>query len=454
MNHQHSMITKIEHRTSTICIIGLGYVGLPTAVQFAEKGFRVLGADVHRTTVDMINRGECPLTDLDLDDRVERMVSAGNLRASADVPATVAASDIVLIIVPTPVRPDRQPDLSYVMAAGESCAAGMRDAPPGKLIILESTVYPGVTEDILLPILESTGLKAGIDFGLAYCPERYNPGDPHHTIERVARIVGAMDGGWGEATRMLYAAIVQEPVTLVKNIRTAEAAKVIENTQRDLNIGLMNELAMIFERMGIDIMEVIEAARTKWNFNVYYPGAGVGGHCLPVDPYYLVKKAEELGYHSRIITAGRAINDHMPTHVYEMTVEALNANMRALKGSRIVILGLSYKENVGDLRESPVQDLIHRLGGMDAHITVIDPFISTGSIETFGVTAARDVMEAARDADALILMTAHHQFRDLDLDSLRGIMRTPVFIDGRRMFPPEAFRGFTYRAIGRDRKLD
>jgi len=206
--------------------------------------------------------------------------------------------------------------------------------------------------------------------------------------------------------------------------------------------------------MGIDIMDVIEAARTKWNFNVYYPGAGVGGHCLPVDPYYLVKKAEELGYHARIITAGRSINDYMPYHIFEWTVEALNRNMRALRGSHIVILGLSYKENVGDLRESPVRYLIQYLKKMDANITVIDPYIPEERIAEFGVIPGRNIYSAAQGSDALILMTAHNEFKNLDFEKLGRLMRTRVFIDGRRVYSPEEVKGFTFRAIGRDPAME
>ena len=442
---------KIENNELSICIVGLGYVGLPTAVHFAEQGFHVIGADVNEKAVEMINHGDCPLRDLNLDERMRKVVDTGHLKATADVPSGVRESDVVLIIVPTPVRSDRQPDLSYVISAGESILEGLE---PGKLIVLESTVYPGVTEDILQPILERGGLIAGKDFGLAYCPERYNPGDPNHTIERVARIVGGITPEWGITTQSLYQKIIREKVTVVKNIRTAEAAKVIENTQRDLNIALMNELSMIFERMGIDIMDVIEAARTKWNFNVYYPGAGVGGHCLPVDPYYLVKKAEELGYHARIITAGRSINDYMPYHIFEWTVEALNRNMRALRGSHIVILGLSYKENVGDLRESPVRYLIQYLKKMDANITVIDPYIPEERITEFGVIPGRNIYSAAQGSDALILMTAHNEFKNLDFEKLGRLMRTRVFIDGRRVYSPEEVKGFTFRAIGRDPAME
>jgi len=449
-NHINSLIDSSKSRIS---VIGLGYVGLPTAVHFAEQGFSVVGADINNATIEAINDGVCPLTDLDLDERMRAVVDSGKLSATADIAHAVSLTDVVLIIVPTPVRNDRQPDLSYVRSAGESIRDGMISSGPGKLIILESTVYPGVTEDILMPILEESGYRAGVDFGLAYCPERYNPGDVDHTIEKVARIVGGITPEWGVTAQRLYQRIIQEDVTLVKNIRTSEAAKVIENTQRDLNIALMNELSMIFERMGIDIMDVIEAARTKWNFNVYFPGAGVGGHCLPVDPYYLVKKAEELGYHAQIITAGRSINDYMPFHVFEMTVEALNRNKRAVKDSKILILGLSYKENVGDLRESPVKYLVRHLQKMEADITVIDPFIASEKIRAFGVHSSEDIYDAAKDADAVLLVTAHEEFRNIDLRRLCDLMRTTVFIDGRRFYSPHDLQGFTYRAVGRDATL-
>lgn len=444
---------KIEKGEARICIIGLGYVGLPTAVHFAERGFKVIGADVRKDVVEMLNKGKCHLKDLNIEEKVAKVVAQKMLKATEDVPEAVKESDVILIIVPTPVREDKQPDLSYLTSAGEFVSVGM-GKEKGRLVVLESTVYPGVTEEVLKPILEKNGLKAGEDFGLAYCPERYNPGDPEHTIEKVARIVGGITPQWAETTRELYKKIIKKEVTVVKNIKTAEAAKVIENTQRDLNIALMNELAMIFERMGIDIIEVIEAAKTKWNFNVYYPGAGVGGHCLPVDPYYLVKKAEELGYHAQIITAGRSINDSMPHHVFELLVEALNQNMRALKNSHIVILGLSYKENVGDMRESPVKQLIDYIKRMEANITVIDPHIPAVEIQKLGVIAGKDIYSDVSGADAIILMTAHDEFKNIDFKRLKRVMRTRVIIDGRRIYSVEDLKDFTFRAIGRDPSLD
>jgi len=436
---------RINDKSAVISVVGLGYVGLPTAVSFAEKGFRVIGADKKKDIVDLINRGGCHLKDLDLDERVKKVVRSKRLSATTDTSEATRKSDAILIIVPTPVTPDKRPDLKPVITAGEDISKGLGK---NKLVVLESTVYPGVTEDVLNPILETSGLKAGVDFGLAHCPERYNPGDSKHTIADVVRVVGGITPQWGEITKQLYSHIVKD-VFMVKDIKTAEAAKVIENIQRDLNIALMNELALIFERMNIDIMDVIKAASTKWNFNVYYPGAGVGGHCLPVDPYYLVKKAEELGYHSKVITAGRAVNDYMPVHVFELLVDALNECERAVKNSKIAVLGFSYKENVGDPRESPVEVFVEELKKKDACIYIIDPYIQDGYLSKYG-TVEKDVYKAVKGADALVLMTAHKEFKEIDLIKAKELMRTPIIIDGRRMFEQEEVMGlgFKYRGVG------
>jgi nucleotide sugar dehydrogenase len=283
---------KIKNKTAGIAVIGLGYVGLPTAVNFAENGFSVIGVNRTQSKVDLINAGGCYLSDLNLDERVRRLVELGKLTATIDTVEATRTSDVIIITVPTPITSDKRPDLSFITSAGRAIALGLGH---DKLVVLESTVYPGVVDEVLKPILEESGLKAGSDFGLAYCPERYNPGDADHNIRDVVRVIGGITPEWAEITARLYTSNAKD-VFIVKDVRTAEAAKIIENIQRDLNIALMNELALIFERLHIDIMDVIKAASTKWNFNVYYPGAGVGGHCLPVDPYYLVHKAEELGW--------------------------------------------------------------------------------------------------------------------------------------------------------------
>ena len=347
--------------------------------------------------------------------------------------------------MPTPITSDKKPDLSFVVAAGQSISKGLDD---GKLVVLESTVFPGVVDDVLKPILEKSGFTAGVDFGLAYCPERYNPGDPKHGIIDVVRIVGGITPEWTQVTAQLYKNNARD-VRTVKNIKTAEAAKVIENVQRDLNIALMNELALIFERMQIDIMDVIEAAATKWNFNVYYPGAGVGGHCLPVDPYYLVHKATELGYHPRVITAGRAINDSMPFHVVQLLVDALNEQERAVKQSKIAVLGLTYKENVGDYRESSSAVLVEELSKKGARVHLVDPYVEQGILREYA-TPEMTAYDALNAADALVLMTAHSDFEGLDLSKIKNMMRTAIIVDGWRVFDPEtaARLGFVYRGVG------
>ncbi|EKQ54504.1 MAG: nucleotide sugar dehydrogenase [Methanobacterium sp. Maddingley MBC34] len=434
---------KIKNKEAKICVVGLGYVGLPTAIFFAEQGFDVIGVARNKKNIALINQGVSNIGELGLDGRLSKVVNEKKLVATSNLTEATQKTDIILLIVPTPVTKSKNPDLSHIESAGEQVAAGLGK---GKLVVLESTVYPGVTEETLQPILESSSLKAGEDFGLAYCPERYNPGDDEHSIEKVARVVGGITPEWAEMTRELYQFIIDEDIKVLRNIKTAEAAKVIENTQRDLNIALVNELAMIFEKIGIDVMEVIDGASTKWNFNVYYPGGGVGGHCLPVDPYYLVKKAKELGYHSKVIAAGRTINDYMPKHVFGLLTDALNENERPVKNSKIVVLGLSYKENVGDDRESPSEELIEELKTNKALITIVDPYIGEshlGNIES-------DVYQALEGADAMILMTAHDEFRDLDLEKSKKLMKTPLLVDARRIYNPEDLReiGFQYYGVG------
>jgi len=438
------LLEQIKNRESTVCVVGLGYVGLPTAIFFAENGFNVIGVDVEEKKLTLINQGISPLGELGLDERLQKVVEDGRLVATSDLPGATSESDVILLIVPTPVTPSKDPDLSYIVHAGEDVAKGLGK---GKLVVLESTVYPGVTEETLQPILESSGLKAGVDFGLAYCPERYNPGDDAHSLEKVARVVGGVTPKWAEITRELYQFIIEKDIKVLRNIKTAEAAKVIENTQRDLNIALMNELSMIFEKIGIDVMEVIDGASTKWNFNAYYPGGGVGGHCLPVDPYYLVKKAKELGYHSKVIAAGRTINDYMPKHVFGLLTDALNDNEKPVKNSKVVVLGLSYKENVGDDRESPSEELIRELEHNQALVTIVDPYIEETGV--YG-TLESDVYTALEDAHALVLMTAHQEFRQLDFEMAKELMKIPIIIDARRIYDPEKLRemGFHYSGVG------
>jgi len=288
----------------------------------------------------------------------------------------IGEADFVLIAVPTPVTKFKEPDLSFVKSAAKTVGKNLKK---GAIVVLESTVYPGVTEEVVKPILEeASGLKCGADFKIGYSPERINPGDDEHTLNKITKVVAGMDEETTEILAELYGLITT--VYRAKDIRTAEAAKVIENIQRDLNIALMNELAIIFHKMGLDTKAVLEAASTKWNFHRYSPGL-VGGHCIPVDPYYLVYKAKELGYHPQVILAGRAINDYMPKHVAEMAIKGLNEVGKVIKGSKVLIMGLTYKENVPDTRESPVREMVKELKEFGIEVYGYDPLLSREKLE-------------------------------------------------------------------------
>ena len=327
---------------ATVCIVGLGYVGLPLAEAFSRH-VRVIGYDVDGVKVSELNRGE------------------GGIEFTTNA-SLIKESDFIIIAVPTPVTKAKDPDLSYVMSAARMIGQNLKK---GAIVVLESTVYPGATEEVVKPILEEeSGMRCGTDFKIGYSPERINPGDEEHTTESITKIVAGMDAESADRLAGLYGLITS--VYRAKDIKTAEAAKVIENVQRDLNIALMNELTLIFHRMGLDTRAVLEAAGTKWNFHRYTPGL-VGGHCIPVDPYYLVHKAEELGYHPQVILAGRAINDSMPGYVALMAIKGLNDVGKVIRGSKVLIMGLTYKENVPDTRESPVREIVRVLeefGGM------------------------------------------------------------------------------------------
>ncbi len=328
----------------TVAVVGLGYVGLPLAEAFSRYG-PVIGLDTNASRVA----------------ELQRTIKNDNLSFTSDS-ATLAQADFVIIAVPTPVTAHKEPDLSYVRSAAESIGAHLTS---GTTVILESTVFPGVTEEVVVPALErASGLHCGPDFKVAYCPERINPGDSEHTIEKSTKVVSGSDSETAQRVAALYGQIAGS-VHVAKDIRTAEAAKVIENVQRDLNIALVNELSLIFAKLGLDTKAVLDAAATKWNFHRYSPGM-VGGHCIPVDPYYLVHRAKELGYHPQVILAGRSINDAMPKVVAEITVKALNDARKVIRDSHVLVMGLTYKEDVPDLRESPSLHLIDELRAYDA----------------------------------------------------------------------------------------
>ncbi len=411
---------------TVVCVIGLGYVGLPLAEAFSRH-LRVIGFDVDGRKLAKLKKSN----------------NNGNL-ILIDNPGEIGRADFIIICVPTPVTRSKEPDLSCIESAA---AIAGRNMKRGSIVILESTVYPGVTEEVVRPILEKeSGFKCGRDFGIAYCPERINPGDTEHTIDNTTKIVSGMDEKTTDIVAGLYGKLTSH-IFRARDIRTAEAAKVIENIQRDLNIALMNELVLIFEKMGLNTRDVLDAAATKWNFVRYSPGL-VGGHCIPVDPYYLVYKSRELGYHPQVILAGRAINDGMPDYVTGLAIKGLINTGKVVKGARVLIMGLSYKENVADTRESPAGKIINRLGEYGVEVLGYAPLLDDIEGE-FGIEPVSS-LEGLRGIDCTIITVAHSAFRNIKADTLKSIMSDkPVLIDVRGLFDREEMvgKGFYYRTL-------
>lgn len=382
-----------------ICIIGLGYVGLPLAVEFGKIN-QTIGFDIDEKKISELMKGHDPTGELSEED----LKSADIVYTSN--PRDIGKADFIIIAVPTPIDRHNNPDLMLVKKASETVGKNMRK---GSIIIYESTVYPGVTEDICAPILEKeSGLKCGIDFKIAYSPERINPGDKEHTIKNIIKVVSGMDKKTLDTVAEVYGKIVRAGIYKAPSIKVAEAAKVIENIQRDINIGLMNELAIIFGKLGINTADVIDAASTKWNFHKYTPGL-VGGHCIGVDPYYLLYKAEEIGYHPQIITAGRRINDNMHKYIVEIVLKDLIKKGKSINDSSVSILGLTFKENVSDIRNSRVKHLISELKEYGIKTIVHDPLLHDGKVKKeFGVD--NTPFEELDSSEIVIMASPHKDF--------------------------------------------
>lgn len=422
---------KTELNNSIICIVGVGYVGLPLVNAFSKR-LKVIGLDIDEGRI--------------LELRQSAMAKNTNITFTTDT-SMIKQADFVIICVPTPVTEFKEPDLSSVIDAAKTVS---RNLKKGVTVILESTVYPGVTEEIVAPILEESGLKCGKDFKVSYSPERINPGDDAHSVESVTKVVSGMDEETTETVSELYRYATPH-IFKARNIKTAEAAKAIENTQRDLNIALMNELAMLFSRMGIDTKDVLDAASTKWNFNRYSPGL-VGGHCIPVDPYYLVYKAKELNFHTQVITAGRAVNDGMPKYVAELTIKDINNAGKVIKGSKVLIMGLTYKENVPDIRESPAKGIIKELREYGVDVFGYDPLLKADDIrEKFDIKAIAQWKDiAVIRMDAVIVAVAHQIFRNISLHDLKQVQNAhPILVDIRRLFDSIQAKkdGFSYSTL-------
>lgn len=416
-----------------VAVVGLGYVGLPIAVAFGKQA-PVIGFDVNQAKVEELRKG------LDRTGEVsEKDLAEARITYTCE-PADLKAADFIIVAVPTPIDEALQPDLGALRMCSETIGANIM---PGTIVVYESTVYPGVTEEVCLPILEKkSGMKAGVDFKVGYSPERINPGDKEHTLERIVKVVSAQDAESLEIVAETYGKVVKAGIHRASSIKVAEAAKVIENTQRDLNIALMNELSLIFHRLGIDTRSVLDAAGTKWNFLKFAPGL-VGGHCIGVDPYYLTSKAESVGYHPQVILAGRRINNGMGKYVAEQTMKLLGRASRPVSDLKVAVLGLTFKENVPDLRNSKVPDIIAELREYGIQVVVHDAIAESKEAEhEYGIKLVdwKDI----KDVDGVIVAVAHRAYLDMGLDEVLKPLRSQqggVLIDVKSIFEPAKVPG-------------
>jgi UDP-N-acetyl-D-glucosamine dehydrogenase len=409
MNHKSQLLDKVNNRSAVISVVGLGYVGLPLAVEFAKQGFKVIGLDLDSRKVRAINAGESYIPDVPTAE-VQALTASGKLSATTDY-AALREADAVSICVPTPLRKTRDPDMSYVIASADEVA---KYAHLGFLIILESTTYPGTTDEILLPRLKARGYTIGSDIFLAFSPERIDPGNKNYGIRNTPKVVGGYTPDCTEAVYALYATAI-EKVIKVSSTQAAEMVKLLENTFRAVNIGLVNEMAIMCDKLGVDVWEVIEAAKSKpFGFMPFYPGPGLGGHCIPIDPLYLSWRMKSFNYNARFIELADEINMNMPRHVINKISEALNDDSKPIKGSRVLVLGVAYKKDIDDVRESPALDVIKLLGDRGAHVDYHDPYIPSVSLEHAGghgnKTSIPLTSEAMASADCVVIVTDHSVF--------------------------------------------
>ena len=437
------MSMDVDANQTSIAIVGMGYVGLPTALAFHQAGFHVRGIDISDKTIDMIRSGKPPF----VDEGVTFSIPVGDSRwgVYTDFKSVIPDSDIVLITVPTPVKKDKTPDLSFVKSASRSVLESI--VPENEtIVVLESTVYPGVTRDVMNNICSDLDIEIGNHIHIAYSPERINPGDPLHSAGSVDRIIGCDDPNIGQYLADLYSCITAANATYVGPIEVAEAAKLVENVQRDIDIAFVNELATVLPKMGVDVEKVLSAAATKWNFHRHTPGIGVGGHCIPVDPYYYIDLSEKIGNKSQISTAAREINESMPLisarEILDLTKESEENTQK------ILILGYSYKPETGDVRDTPVLEMSKYLADSGAHIEIWDPHVDEDNFPEWSTTITNPLK--GHGYDVVVLATAHSKCVGLDWSKLLKICKSPKLYDGRRALSPELMKeiGWEYNGTG------
>jgi UDP-N-acetyl-D-glucosamine dehydrogenase len=441
---KNELINLIANKKAHVGVIGLGYVGLPLVVEFASRGFQSTGFEVDEAKAKQINSGTSYIGDVS-SRRVKEEVDAKRLRATTDF-SHLSECDAIIICVPTPLRKTKEPDVSYILAAAEQIAKYLRR---GQLIILESTTYPGTTDEVLLPMFEEKGLKLDEDFLLAFSPERVDPGNPQFLTHNIPKVVGGVTDDSTTVAAHLYSHIVND-VYSVSSARVAEAAKLLENTFRAVNIGMANEMARLCYALNIDTWEVIRAAATKpFGFMPFYPGPGIGGHCIPLDPHYLSWKARQHGFDSRFISLAEEVNSRMPEHVVQLVSDGLNEECKPLKGSNLLLLGVAYKKDVDDVRESPALSIIDRLRAKGANVRYHDPFVATVRFDDAHTDAIGEPLESVsltneelQAADCVIIVTDHS-----DVDYKRVCATVPLIVDTRNALNGDVRRESKARII-------
>jgi len=459
MDKQNSRITHLDIEQIKnylkdskihVCVIGIGRIGLPTALSFANSGLNTIGVDIHLDLINKIKSGEYPLKDEpDYDVIFEKVIKNQKFQATSKIEDVVPNSDVILLSLPTPMDENNVPDYSALKSVGNKLHDLISE---GTLIIVESTIEPGFVENELIQIIEGNDkrLIAGKNFGIGVCPETANPGEISKDFAKLPRLVGATDEKTKNVIMEIYHHVFPVDIISMPDCKTANAVKLTTNVFRDINIAFINELAILFEKLGIDTMTVLEAAKSKYNFQVHYPGAGVGGPCLPVNSYQLLNSAKKFGDDFlKIISAGREINEHMPDHVIELLCQGFDQAKRSIKDSVILCLGVSYKPDVKDIQLSPAEQIIKKLKKLGADVRIYDPYFK--NTQVFNIKTESNLVDALKNSDGVILVTAHKEFHDLEPSFLASRMKTPIVVDSRGIIDPRAAKkaGLIFRGLGR-----
>ncbi len=436
----------IKNGQITISVIGLGRIGLPTAVLFAESGANVIGVDIDPKLIELLKDGKNELDEPSLDELIKKNIKNGKLKISLDLKFTIKNSQVIIICVPTSINKNHSANYSIIKKVIEDLSGIII---PNQIIIIESTISPGMVENYMIPVLErGSKLKCGKDFFIASCPERANPGNIIKTFKNTPRIIGGITQKCTNIASAIYSSVIDSEIIKTTNPKTANAVKLTENIFRDINIALMNELAILYEKLEINIFDVIKASSTKWNFIPHYPGPGVGGSCLPVNPYYLIDEAKKVGYELNLILMAREINEQMPEHIVQLIGKSLEIAKKSIKNSNICILGLSYKPDIKDIQLSPAISIINKLKHLEAKIRLFDPYFKNQNILDIKVNSSLE--NAVKDADCLVIVTKHKLISNINLQNIQKLTKSPlIIVDGRKTFNSENLPNKTiYQCVG------